>query len=257
MADRPIIFSAPMVRALLEGRKSMTRRVLKPQPHQNAAGLWVAHFGKRGFFQTTADQVGVSFLVRGALRYAPGDRLWVREACRAEELSQPPGERPATKAEQEQLGRTRVPVLSELDGADGVRYLADNEWRIIENSLSASDRWLELFHYRGRGNAGIGHNVPPIHMPRLASRLTLVVTEVRVERLQEISEADAVAEGAPRELAKIDAVRLGATATHKAGFQNLWDSLHGPEAWDANPWVAAVSFTVHRCNIDRMEASHG
>jgi hypothetical protein len=83
---------------------------------------------------------------------------------------------------------------------------------------------------------------PSIHMPRWASRLTLRITDVRVQRLQEISEADARAEGAPLELRLLDSVRLGATASHTGGFERLWESIHGPDSWAANPWVWVIEF---------------
>lgn len=82
-------------------------------------------------------------------------------------------------------------------------------------------------------------------MPRWASRLTLIVTDVRVQRLQDISRGDAMGEGCPfQNMADGDDPR--------EWFRALWNSLHGPDAWDANPWVCALTFTVHRCNIDQM-----
>ncbi len=89
-------------------------------------------------------------------------------------------------------------------------------------------------------------------MPRWASRLTLTVTDVRVQRLQEISEEDALTQKAFRYEAA-DACALRVAAILPRAFRDLWNSIHGPDAWDANPWVAAISFTVHRCNIDTME----
>ena len=199
MTERPIIFSAPMVRAILDGRKTQTRRVLKPQPVQ-AAGPF-------------------SDVLIGGDRhpYRVGDTLWVREACRAEELP---------------------------DGRDGVRYEADQAWREIEPTREAADEWLTLLHYGKRR----GVRVPSIHMPRWASRITLRVTGVRVERLHDISEQDAIAEGVlvgqlpgcfHSGIGRLD-VEWRSTATH--AFEHLWESINGPGAWDANPWVAAISF---------------
>lgn len=110
-------------------------------------------------------------------------------------------------------------------------------------------------------------------MPRWASRLTLTVEGVKVERLQEISEEDAIAEGIARENVIVDTKCYGgvhheitadrywsgAAGDPDEGYEDgceafaaLWRSIHGPDAWDANPWVAAISFTVHKCNIDAM-----
>lgn len=105
---------------------------------------------------------------------------------------------------------------------------------------------------------------PSIHMPRWASRLTLTVTEVRVQRLQDISEADAWAEGCIQGDADDVGGFFPAEEPHHSGigyqgwdcardwYADLWESLHGDGAWDANPWVAAVSFTVVKGNIDEV-----
>lgn len=198
MTDRPIIFSGPMVRALLEGRKSMTRRVLKEQRHVAhpifCGGRWQWH--------------GTSGAVLGdvVMPYAPGDRLWVRETFTCEGQS-----------DGECLYRSTV--------ADDTGYYLEE---------IAEIRWRS-----------------PIHMPRWASRLTLLVTEVRVQRLQEISEEEAKAEGSPvcGPLGSNGAFPFS-EMSHRHGFHAIWNGIHGADAWDANPWVAAVTFTVHRCDID-------
>ena len=212
MADRPIIFSAPMVRALLDGRKTQTRRVLPlahPKfSHQNVLDpdmlvdkqyVW--------FWDGVHDCVGASW----PLPYAPGDRLWVRENC-------------ATWGDHEAI------------------YRADDA---VEYGLAVSD-----------GKFGAKWKArPSIHMPRWASRLTLTVTEVRVQRLQDISEADAVAEGALQSWTGSDPESDTRTALNE--FEALWNSLHGPGAWDANPWVVALTFTVQRGNIDQIGDANG
>lgn len=192
MADRPIIFSGPMVQALLAGRKSQTRRVLKPQP----TGPVVYH-------QTLTS--GMCVGLEREPPYAPGDRLYVREA------------------------------IDKASDRDGVFYRADYEAQ--------------------HGDAtGLGWR-PSIHMPRWASRLTLTVTEVRVQRLQEISAGDSIAEGVECETC----TAMGQSACHGRGcfasidaYRTLWNSLHGPDAWDANPWVVALTFNVKRGNIDQI-----
>lgn len=198
MADRPIIFSAPMVRALLAGRKAQTRRAIKPPTKMPtdadivlSGTAWSWRLGTRGGSIPTP--------------YAPGDRLWVREA----------------------IDRASVP--------GDVHYRAD---------------------YEG-DPTGLGWT-PSIHMPRWASRLTLTITDVRVQRLQDISEEDARGEGC----ALTDAGVWNADPTRpqmagcdaRGAFYCLWNSIHGPDAWDANPWVAAIGFIVHRQNIDAAVA---
>ena len=201
MTDRPIIFSAPMVRALLDGRKTQTRRVLNPQPLGIARAERIAPRSWRIF--PGSDRCSVEFK---APSYAPGDRLYVREAF-CPRLGYP------------------APIAKPHYRADDDRP----EWRGL---------WK-----------------PSIHMPRWASRLTLTVTEVRVQRLQEISAADSIAEGVECETC----TAMGKSACHGRGcfasylaYRDLWNSLHGPDAWDANPWVCAVSFTVARGNIDMV-----
>ena len=200
MADRPIIFSAPMIQALLDGRKSQTRRLI------DAPGLFGWHVDRVGptGWQWTAD--GGAPRIPFRPRYAVGDRLWVKEAFRGSKGydAYPPRE------------WSHWPVHYEADGAP---YPRDE---VGENGKLRS----------------------PIHMPLWASRLTLTVTDVRVERLQEISEDDAFEEGVTR----LD-VPL---ATYKAAFRDLWNHLHGPHAWDRNDWVAAYTFEVARGNIDQI-----
>lgn len=233
MTDHPIIFSAPMVKSILAGRKTQTRRILKPQI--------VCHTGPVPSFTWWKfsglypdDWFGYGNEIDGALPYAVGDRLWVREACRAEETP---------------------------NGIDGVRYAADDAWRVIENTPEASDDWVDLYHYRSRGKNGRGNPVPSIHMPRWASRITLEVTEVRVQRLQEISEEDAKAEGLTRVSKDGKIYKWGIPDRDglpgnddlgwhwqdwerdpRAAYTRLWNSLHGPDAWAANPWVCCLTF---------------
>lgn len=244
MADRPILFSAPMVKALLGGRKTQTRRALKIRGHQS-----FSEFGPsdtRGYDWHFRDSAKRWHDLRNRelvkrLSYAIGDRLWVREAVRASE--------------------------NDMTFDREIEYLAD-EWRSYvcpeeDNSSDAFGRWWDLHAYRSTDPDLNGDKiVPPIHMPRWASRLTLIVTDVRVQRLHDISEEDAIAEGlCPRVdgwFAVIDERRglSGAAPDARSAFAMLWNVINGPGAWDANPWIAAYTFTVHRCNIDQMEPSH-
>lgn len=257
MADRPIIFSAPMVRALLDGRKTQTRRVLKdvpPPPAPNCAPGNTARHPQPyldaycGQKRTDANPRGMSHdwhwwqvddrpgRVAFRLPYVPGSRLWVRETCRAVEHE---------------------------DGTDAVEYLADAACARIKNTMQTADQWLAMYHYGARGpdrENREGQKVPSIHMPRWASRLTLTVTDVRVQRLQEISYFDTCAEGVDCETCEA----MGQSACYRKGcgaskdaFRTLWNNLHGPAAWDANPWVCAISFDVRRGNIDQVPGRDG
>ncbi|MBV7408709.1 hypothetical protein [Maritimibacter sp. DP1N21-5] len=198
---KPILFSAPMVRALLDGRKTQTRRVLKPQPYGD-----VIHYGwEQDAGARWTDQSFDSY----RLPFWVGDLLWVREAH-----------------------------------------------KLIDRHCDYRADWPE-------GSQGHFSWRPSIHMPRWASRLTLRVTDVRVQRLQEISEADAVAEGVAHDqdrsrgncIAWRDYLdRGGKCATGTASFRSLWDSLNAGRGygWDANPWVAAYTFEVIRENVDDL-----
>lgn len=96
---------------------------------------------------------------------------------------------------------------------------------------------------------------PSIHMPRWASRLTLVVTEVRQQRLRDISSDDAQAEGIQKCYLTWSADGEAYGRTPRDAFSALWGGLYGEGSWDANPEVVALTFTVHHCNIDRMPAT--
>jgi len=199
--DRPIIFSAPMVRALLGGRKTQTRRVLKPQPDPGQFFGHITYVEAQNLL-ICRSATGMRQDIR--IPYAPGDRLYVREAHAFGPLDPPPVIYRAT---------------AEDDG-----------WEVGPDA-----RWSS-----------------PIHMPRWASRITLTVTEIRVQRLQEISTDDAIAEGIDLPPVPGGTLALMAQGIAKDAYRGLWNSLHGPDAWDANPWVVAVSFTVRKGNIDAI-----
>jgi hypothetical protein len=217
MADRPIIFSAPMIRALLDGRKTQTRRIIKPSPEFCGGGRsrdpqnWndPDAWGWENYDEGCWDLLSEGYT--GRPFYAPGDRLWVKEAWRfdVEWDDCPP---------------------REFDGADAIHYDADGSQ---DTSL-----WGDPFRP--------GRLRSPIHMPRWASRLTLLVTDVRVQRVQEISRGDAMEEGCPF-------ANMADGPNPRDWYRDLWNSIHGTDAWDRNPWVAAISFKAHRCNIDTME----
>lgn len=236
MADRGILFSSPMVRALLEGRKTQTRRLLGvPVPDAVLIGI----SGRDVDFGTPEEPDKINGNAR--LPHVVGDRLYVREACRAAELH---------------------------DGWDHVEYYADGQQIGIGNTATMAARWSELFYYgqkKGERPEGLrGKGVPSIHMPRWASRLWLEVTDVRVQRLQDCSELDAIAEGAEVDLeATADGQRYYRVGERRYSpnavgwYRSLWCSLHGIESWLSDPWVYALTFEVHRGNIDAVEAEVG
>lgn len=201
MTYRPILFSAPMVRALLEGRKTQTRRIIKKQAALDAISV----FGPNHLLLP-----GNADLIRCAV----GDRLWVREAC-AIVGSVDPGF-----------------VLYRADGyeAECKRHGFDSPF-----PPESEVRWRSA-----------------IHMPRWASRLNLEVIDVRVERLQNITEEDAKAEGCNPDDSSLNPNDIGPA---RQVFGNLWDNINGPGAWDKNPWIAAYTFLVISCNIDQIEVT--
>lgn len=214
MADRPILFSAQMVRALLAGRKTQTRRILKPQPTINSAGLLVWE-SARDFVQGTPSDLAV------AQRINVGDRLWVKEAFRAQEEFDHLSPRAIVETFETEIGFASFPTFYEAD-------------------RKCDDWTIEIWQQSPPGRLRAS-----MHMPRCASRLTLSVTDVRVERLQNISEADAEAEG----------VTLGfGGGPIVEDYFSLWNSINGPFAASENPWVAAYTFSVERKNIDEVAA---
>jgi hypothetical protein len=210
MKERPILFSAPMVRALLSGTKTQTRRAVRKQFAPDALVAEVGATTPEGW-QVSGhsglwwDDAGACLEDAVRCPYGmPGDRLWVRE------------------------------TFAKIDGQ--TQPWIETDYRAtythgdrLGDSLGIKKRWT-----------------PAIHMPRAASRITLEVTGVRVERLQDISEADAIAEGVG------DQPRL-AGYSPKAGCQwepqdprdlyaQLWEQINGPGSWEVNPWVWVIQF---------------
>lgn len=210
MKERPILFSAPMVRAILAGTKTQTRRVVKPQPFRDpsthgyqwhgGAALLRAEYGDR-YVHTDLEPMR-----RAAERCCPygqpGDRLWIRETF----------------------------------GVQADCTIGYQKFTSLKLTPSAKER--PKIHYRSDNNerAWVEKWRPSIHMHRWASRITLEVTDVRVERLQDISEADAVAEGVKNSL------HLPGGRFASENYCHLWDTINGEGSWDTNPWVWVVSF---------------
>jgi hypothetical protein len=221
MKTRPILMSAPMVRAILARSKTQTRRVVKPQPYIDEQGnaCWNgSNFGQdsRGpHIQALASPVPSSKTGRVRCPYGqPGDRLWVRETWYCDDY-------------RVQRGPYLKPDDMDLDDArqDGT----------LIYRASSGDRPYEAEQPVWK---------PAIHMPRWASRITLELTGVRVERLQDISEADALAEGISKRGAAchIEGECTYAAPTAVEVYRQLWESINGAGSWDVNPWVWCVDF---------------
>lgn len=210
--ERPILFSAPMVRALLAGTKTQTRRLVKPQP------------GEANTMVYPSDSTQAAVIRKAWKPYAlPGDRLWVKETFATLQ--------PTEHEETARAHRDRVVVRPEDDERVALWYRADGEMPFIERLFSDDEdsiRWR-----------------PSIYMPRWASRITLEVTSVRVERLQAITEADAIAEGielSPGGPWRAYDAEGGCCYEAVESFRTLWQSINGAESWAANPWVWVVEF---------------
>jgi len=213
MKTKPILFSGPMVRAILEGRKTQTRRIIKPQPdkiYEDGRPYW-----NIGGIRWPKCPYGEA-----------GDLLWVRE-----------------------------------------NWHTLQKWDDIKPSLMAND--IDKIDYQADGYKrnpfwAWGKIRPSIFMPRAFNRITLAVTNIRVERLQAISESDAQAEGVHKVKIKNwnDVYIAG---NHPPGmvdieqpnssdpihtFMELWQSINGPDSWDTNPWLWVVDFEPHICNVD-------
>ncbi|MBM6485201.1 hypothetical protein JSX99_23705 [Klebsiella pneumoniae] len=220
MTERGMIFNAEMVRAILDGRKTQTRRIMKIQPEHSGFGLRRVIGSKNGsddgkYFWSLSDACGLK--IRSKSFTCPfgsvGDRIWVREAfrvhSRATEVATLVYKASERNSWTEQTNRVPVSVC---------------------NKPATPEKWT-----------------PSLHMPRWASRLLLEITDVRVERLNAISEEDARAEGI------IDGGCLNCGEPEPCGCANpepdatdafayLWQSIYGSDSWNANPWVWVIEF---------------
>jgi hypothetical protein len=207
--ERPILFSGPMVQAILAGRKTQTRRIIS-SPSQKHDCIALVDYG-HGFWPYLSDDGESSITDDGnetpiKCPYgAPGVRLWVRE--------------------------TFALWREGFDRRGHVVYRADMKDKAGED-FSRPDLM------------GLSKWYPSIHMKRVYSRITLEITEIRVQRLQEISEEDAKAEGVSVNLTAVLATegRASASVCHTSAYIKLWDSINGERSWAANPWVWCVSF---------------
>jgi hypothetical protein len=263
-SERPIIFSATMVRAILAGTKSVTRRLvnletlrvgLPKRVSSDLPGLMPEIHARPGTYTAKLNQGGAVTLKKLELGVKPGEfhfacpyaagethiadygggrrswaitpfggqTLWVRETWRTHEL--------------------------ESDGTDGILFAADDAFRPIEPTMAAATAWVVTHDNDKHGDRWRS----PIHMPRWASRITLNVIQVRLERLQAITEADAKAEGVRPfferfpEIGRDQRITSGELARdgeYRASYAVSWDEINADRAtWRSNPFIWTVSFT--------------
>lgn len=234
MKSRPILFSAPMVRALMEEIKTQTRRIVKPQPPtgHSFAGFTMSSTHTADEGKATWGAGDTSVFLNSAHRVRcpfgePGDMLWVRETWAADAC----------------WNKTKAGEIP-------------NGQRI----------WYDGINFPDRPQAVRGRWRPSIHMPRWASRIALEITGIRAERLLDISQADAIAEGIQR--MPCDCAREGTTrpvCPHSEfgihfkdysesepiscvrpsfSYMTLWESINGVGSWSANPWVWVIDFKL-------------
>jgi hypothetical protein len=241
MIARPILFSGSMIRALLAGTKTQTRRPIKLQTGDtfDERSMVGAIQERRPVFHTVAGQdVGTKSVLVRCPYGMPGDALWAKETWQAQEAFDTMSPTAIGEAFEAEHGEPWCPI----------RYLADGH---CDGSV---DQWQE---------SPVGKTRVSIHMPRWASRLTLPITAVRVERLHDISEADAKAEGIveTRPADKDGWRHFGVPGmeidqpTAARAYLALWTAINGQASTDANPWVWTISFEVHRDNVDAYLAA--
>jgi hypothetical protein len=200
MKESPILFSTEMVQAILDGRKTMTRRKNIHNTINESPDKWLCNgtINEDGFFTFGSDEFHTDIDIYCPYG-KPGDILWVREKFETD------------------LGQ--------------VNFYAGNPEVLLNKAYVQLTKWK-----------------PSIHMPKAAARIWLQITDIRVERLHEITDEDAIAEGI-KVIEKDEAYfdyqyNVGSCATAKGSFYSLWTSINGQESFDANPLVWVISFKV-------------
>ena len=213
--EKGLIFNSEMVRAILDGRKTQTRRPIKWKQTR------FTEIGERedgSKWPWSEDAEHACDFWHPCPFGAVGDRIWVRETWSSDFANYYPNDRVWYAADDNRQ--------LDIDMVDGVRGIYSPE-----SDVHVPFRWH-----------------PSIHMPRWASRILLEITDVRVERLNAISEEDATAEGVPPAGSLLPdylgtfLTPKGDFATAKVAFQRLWESIYGEESWKANGWVWVISF---------------
>lgn len=213
MSEKPILFNSEMVRAILQGRKTQTRRVMKIQPDSVITGPSISYpylkQGRKLAFKEYA-------ILSCQLGYI-GSHLWVRET-----------------------------MCNGSDDSWFYKSQNENEWEHVKN---VPKEW----HHKNCNKSSI----PSIHMPRWASRISLEITDIKVERLQDISEDDAEKEGVEYDQGWEGDPGYGYLnylsedisfdfLTAKESFRSLWKSVYGQESWNLNPWVWVIEFKKYK-----------
>lgn len=235
MKARPILFSAPMVAALLEGRKTQTRRIINPQPpkpsairscnYSDSTGYQPPGSNKKGYELIFDIETGTIKEIKHCPFGVAGDLLWVRETFCLEStyeyhhLARAPKDRPYKIVNYSDEGESFI--IPHYRATEPEPNIVPYD---LEDGLDDRTRWK-----------------PSIFMPRWASRLTLEITNIRAEELCWISEADAMEEGC--------VAGLGGA---RGEYEKLWNKIHGAGSSDENPWVWVIEFKVHECNIDHL-----
>ncbi|BEO71862.1 hypothetical protein SMQE32_26810 [Serratia marcescens] len=209
MKERPVIFNGEMVRAILDGRKTQTRRVMAAQPESNQFGLLRisdstkrSDIGKYHWAESNATGTHQRSALFSCQFGQVGDRLWVRETF---------------------MDLTGTGIEATTGKFEGFAYRADTP------AGSYGDEVRKEYGLKW---------TPSLHMPRKACRILLEITAVRVERLNDINEEDAKSEG----VAPSQHIITPPEALYRVGFLKLWQSIYGEESWRANPWVWVIEF---------------
>lgn len=208
MKERPILFSAPMVRAILDGQKTQTRRLVTPQP-KNPRPICDEHI-----WADTVDPVTRYFSCKIGL---PGDRLWVRETWVP-------------------LGNVDPITGAKIECTAGERAFPDRDL-VVAYRANSTIEFCDHDGFSGEfaDKDDIPKWKPSIFMPRWASRITLEITSVRLESLHEISRGDAMQEGCPFP-------NMANGADPRRWYEGLWDVINGLGSWAKNPWVWVIEF---------------
>lgn len=225
----PIIFSPSMVRAIIAGKKTQTRRIISGASNQRAAEYYIQ--GNRWWADSGPDAELVWQSTLNSPYGEPGQLMWVREVWGVHTRS------------------TGGPKTPRPGGWLGLGYKADNlgSGHILDVDMPHT-YWVkppgDLWNYY-REKTRWQKWISPIHMPRWASRITLFIEELRIERLQDITEADAIAEGVEPYHRQGTSMEPGCHVSARTRFGMAWDTINGNRgSWASNPWLWVITFSI-------------